>query len=226
MTEEFVCPASEESFCQGAEARLYLTTVNGNEIICKERFSKKYRVAELDKHIRQTNVRNEVRALKKCLQKNIPAPRLLHFDIESCCVYMSKLKGIAVKDFLDKELSSDEITGMKIGALVAAIHLAGFVHGDLTTSNFIFDTETSNISVIDFGLSTTTSTEENRAVDLHVLEKAMGSAHPKRDGLTTGFLEGYRKKIREGKNGGELERKVFQRLEVVRARGRKRSMVG
>jgi len=112
MTEEFVCPASEESFCQGkladcqinseiyiiiiiidrnfisyslalnlatwkfwlscidsylwpikigAEARLYLTTVNGNEVICKERFSKKYRVVELDKHIRHTNVRNEVR---------------------------------------------------------------------------------------------------------------------------------------------------------------------
>lgn len=124
------------------------------------------------------------------------------------------------------DLKSDEIIGMKIGALVAAIHLAGFVHGDLTTSNFIIDTETSNISVIDFGLSTTTSTEENRAVDLHVLEKAMGSAHPKRDGFTTGFLEGYREKIREGKNGAELERKIFQRLEAVRARGRKRSMVG
>ena len=54
----------------------------------------------------------------------------------------------------------------------------------------------------------------------------MESAHPKRDGLTTGFLTGYREKIREGKNGVELERKIFQRLEVVRARGRKRSMVG
>lgn len=71
-------------------------------MICKERFPKKYRVVELDKHIRQTNVRNEVRALKKCAQKNIPAPRLLHFDIESCCVYMSKLRGVAVKDHLDK----------------------------------------------------------------------------------------------------------------------------
>lgn len=45
----------------GAEARLYLTTVNGHKVVCKERFSKKYRVAELDKHIRQTNVKNEVR---------------------------------------------------------------------------------------------------------------------------------------------------------------------
>lgn len=45
----------------GAEARLYLTEINGNEVVCKERFSKKYRVAELDKHIRQTNVKNEVR---------------------------------------------------------------------------------------------------------------------------------------------------------------------
>ena len=57
---------------------------------------------------------------------------------------MSKLKGIAVKDFLDKgnffrvyyyqakiqEFNSDETTGVKIGALVAAIHLAGFVHGN------------------------------------------------------------------------------------------------
>ena len=68
-------------------------------------------------------------------------------------------------------MDQDEKIGLGIGALVGQVHAAGFVHGDLTTSNFLFDEKNSKFSIIDFGLSTTSNKEENRAVDLHVLEK-------------------------------------------------------
>ena len=68
-------------------------------------------------------------------------------------------------------MDQDEKIGLRIGDLVGQVHAAGFVHGDLTTSNFLFDEKNSKISIIDFGLSTTSNKEENRAVDLHVLEK-------------------------------------------------------
>lgn len=68
-------------------------------------------------------------------------------------------------------MDQDEKIGLGIGDLVGQVHAAGFVHGDLTTSNFLFDEKNSKFSIIDFGLSTTSNKEENRAVDLHVLEK-------------------------------------------------------
>ena len=68
-------------------------------------------------------------------------------------------------------MDHDEKMGAGMGELVGQVHAAGFVHGDLTTSNFIFDAETSKFSIIDFGLSATSNKEEARAVDLHVLEK-------------------------------------------------------
>ena len=100
---------------------------------------------------------------------------------------MSKVEGKTLKSYLDEseltcvciwninkkllDLDQDEKIGLGIGDLVGQVHAAGFVHGDLTTSNFLFDEKNSKFSIIDFGLSTTSNKEESRAVDLHVLEK-------------------------------------------------------
>jgi TP53 regulating kinase-like protein len=79
------------------------------------------------------------------------------------------------------------------------------------------------IPIIDFGLAAQSIQDEDRAVDLYVLERAFGSTHPRQEGwfdeevLQSG--EGYR-----GVWAGS--RVVLKRLEDVRMRGRKRSMVG
>ena len=81
--------------------------------------------------------------------------------------------------------------------------------------------------IIDFGLANMTDTDENRAVDLHVLEKALDSAHPGR-AIFAPFLESYKKVMNEllpEKKKVEVQ-KVIDKLENVRQRGRKRSMVG
>lgn len=85
----------------------------------------------------------------------------------------------------------------QIGKGVALMHNVQCIHGDLTTSNMLLKpqitlaTEILNdfspadylvnpcmVYFIDLGLSYGSSTPEDMAVDLHVLEKAISSAHP------------------------------------------------
>ena len=78
----------------------------------------------------------------------------------------------------------------------------------------------SSIVLIDFGLASQTTQEEDRAVDLYVLERAFGATHPHAEPLFGGVvLESYAKSYK----GGGM---VVKRLADVRARGRKKSMVG
>lgn len=68
---------------------------------------------------------------------------------------------------------------------------------------------------------------EDRAVDLYVLERAFASTHPVHPGNVPHFervLAGYREAFQSSRPG-EWAR-VQRRLEEVRLRGRKRSMVG
>lgn len=82
--------------------------------------------------------------------------------------------------------------------------------------------------IIDFGLSSASLMAEDRAVDLYVLERAFDSTHPVAPGQEPHFdrvLQGYETVLREKGKKGEWER-TEKRLEEVRMRGRKRSMVG
>ncbi|KAJ1326560.1 TP53 regulating kinase-like protein [Microdochium nivale] len=85
-----------------------------------------------------------------------------------------------------------------------------------TTSTSILDGE---IVIIDFGLAAQGSADEDRAVDLYVLERAFASTHPRAEGLFRVVLEAYGKQF---KQAGV----VLRKLEDVRMRGRKRSMIG
>jgi TP53 regulating kinase-like protein len=125
------------------------------------------------------------------------------------------------------------------------MHKAGIVHGDLTTSNLILRspdvpsdqnpeqfferqnpkdiTESPSMAgeiyLIDFGLASQSSYDEDRAVDLYVLERAIGSTHPMAEGFFSHVLQGYSDSFKGSKS-------VLRKLEDVRMRGRKRSMLG
>ncbi|KAI9880506.1 MAG: serine/threonine-protein kinase bud32 [Pleopsidium flavum] len=132
----------------------------------------------------------------------------------------------------------------RIGLAVAKMHHIGVVHGDLTTSNLMLrpvdppstvnETSTSDaistpstprpsldgdIVLIDFGLSAQNTQDEDKAVDLYVLERAFGSTHPRAEGLFREVLRAYG----DSSKGAAV---VLKRLEEVRMRGRKRSMIG
>ncbi|KAI5297314.1 serine/threonine-protein kinase bud32 [Ascosphaera atra] len=134
----------------------------------------------------------------------------------------------------------------RVGRAVGALHKVGVVHGDLTTSNLILRQEGKEftvtsaittgsrmtppgepnmegpIALIDFGLASQSIHEEDRAVDLYVLERTFGSSHPRAEKLFGSEVL--------GKNGYASSYKganaVLKRLADVRLRGRKRSMIG
>ena len=75
------------------------------------------------------------------------------------------------------------------------------------------------VVLIDFGLASQSVQDEDRAVDLYVLERAIGSTHPRSEPFMEEMVNGYRESHR-----GTIS--TIKRLEDVRMRGRKRSMLG
>ncbi|KAB5577656.1 kinase-like domain-containing protein [Coniochaeta sp. 2T2.1] len=121
----------------------------------------------------------------------------------------------------------------RVGKAVGSLHKTGIVHGDLTTSNMMLRPREGHeegksererllkgeIVLIDFGLATQSAHEEDRAVDLYVLERAFGSTHPRAESFFNEVLAGYRDSFKHAPQ-------VLKQLEIVRMRGRKRSMLG
>ena len=79
------------------------------------------------------------------------------------------------------------------------------------------------IVLIDFGLAMQSVQDEDRAVDLYVLERAFGSTHPRQE-------DWFKDEVLDSPDGYKGSFKgsnvVLKRLEEVRMRGRKRTMVG
>lgn len=120
----------------------------------------------------------------------------------------------------------------RVGNTIGGLHKAGVIHGDLTTSNLMLRSSHSgtdegrtgvsmegDVVLIDFGLASHSTQDEDRAVDLYVLERAIASTHPRSEPLFDSLLEGYR----ESYTGATS---TLRRLDEVRLRGRKRSMLG
>ena len=107
-----------------------------------------------------------------------------------------------------------------IGRAVGKLHANNIIHGDLTTSNMLYLQESATLVLIDFGLSYVDSNTEDKAVDLYVLERALVSTHAELELLFTTILKAY------SDTNKKQSVEVLKKLDNVRARGRKRTMVG
>lgn len=115
----------------------------------------------------------------------------------------------------------------RVGKEVGKLHEMGVCHGDLTTSNLMLsptsqdeaDSLRGDVYLIDFGLTTASIQDEDKAVDLYVLERAFAATHPAAEPLFQEVLRAYGESYKGAKG-------VLKRLEGVRMRGRKRSMLG
>lgn len=188
-----------ELIAQGAEAKIYLS----ENVVIKHRISKLYRHSEIDRMLIKRRTRTEKRILKRLWDAGVCVPRMLEgtlFPAEST-IYMEKIDGTLLRDMdIRKELATE------LGKTVRRLHDLNVVHGDLTTSNFVFSKE--KIFVIDFGLSFVSGKDEHKAVDLYVFERAARCIHG--ESILEWFYHGYEASS------------VMKRLEDVRRRGRKR----
>jgi Kae1-associated kinase Bud32 len=192
---------------QGAEAIIHKD--NNNKVI-KERFSKKYRLPQIDESLRQFRTRREAKVLRKLNEMKFPSPQLIDFCDKRMQITMDFVPGEKLRDVLirgdDYQQFAEEI-GEKIGKL----HVHDIIHGDLTTSNMIKDKE---IKFIDFGLSSFSDKVEDKAVDLFLLDRALESKHYQQyPDIFDNVLTGYKKSNPESA-------KVLERFTAVKKRGR------
>ncbi|MEK6900929.1 MAG: KEOPS complex kinase/ATPase Bud32 [Nanoarchaeota archaeon] len=197
---------------QGAEAVLY----RDRGTIIKERLSKEYRHPQLDQALRSFRTRREAKILQKLEELNFPAPHMQEFSDKRMNIIMDFIPGEKLRDILaqgDHFQQLAEQMGEKIGKL----HANHIIHGDLTTSNMIKHEKTGEITFIDFGLSSFSEKEEDKAVDLHLLEQALESTHyqlyPE---IFERVLEGYKRMNQDAE-------KVLARLHLVQKRGRNKN---
>lgn len=153
--------------------------------------------------------------MEKLRKKGLNVPKLIKVSNEDYSIHMEYIDGPKLKDYInDPALSKEDLRPIleQIGRVVNAVHEAGVIHGDLTTSNMVMHNGV--IYLIDFGLSYIKDSAEDRAVDLYVLERAFKSTHPQLEDRFDELLIAY------GNEG------ALKKLEVVRQRGRKKVAFG
>ncbi|KAI6145659.1 kinase-like domain-containing protein [Pisolithus tinctorius] len=217
-------------------------------VLLKYRFNKRYRHPSLDASLTRQRVAGEARALMRCLRSGVNVPGIRMVDAAGGVLGLEWVDGKSVRVLLpggsevmvaqdsdatddvgpdrceDAALAEfgverDDLLSM-IGVEIAKMHIADIIHGDLTTSNMMLRRGGKDLVLIDFGLAYHSSLVEDKAVDLYVLERAFASTHPDAEPLFNSVLASYAKRL--GKHWSAIKK----RLDDVRLRGRKRSMVG
>ncbi|GKT60688.1 serine/threonine-protein kinase BUD32 [Colletotrichum tofieldiae] len=240
---------------QGAEARLYRTTFLSPSLpaALKYRPKKPYRHPTLDARLTRARILAEARVLAKCRREGCPVPALYALDEAAGWLMLEWIPGapvrVRINEWLDGVVQADtggrgkivarerDATGLRdlmrrMGSAIGRMHKIGIVHGDLTTSNMMLRPPRpaaaaasppspldGDVFIIDFGLASQSTSDEDRAVDLYVLERAFGSTHPRAEAYFRDVLDAYRASYKQAPV-------TLKKLEDVRMRGRKRSMVG
>lgn len=234
----------ENLIAQGAESLVYSAThpyLADQECIVKYRPKKPYRLPELDAQLSKHRTLAEARILQKLALSDVAVPHLVFVDAKNAFIYMEKIEGLSVKQWIwdeegdpeggasvagditrslpDGDVSSLKDTLTLVGREIGKLHKTDIVHGDLTTSNIML--RDGKPVVIDFGLASHSTLAEDKAVDLYVMERAVLSTHPVHSSKYCEWLfDGYLAVV------GKTQKEVMRKLEDVRLRGRKRSMVG
>jgi|AntRauTorckE6833_2_1112554.scaffolds.fasta_scaffold00842_18 N6-L-threonylcarbamoyladenine synthase/protein kinase Bud32 len=184
-----IAPTSSTEI-RGAEAIVEL-----GDVVTKRRVPKTYRHPELDAKLRATRTRSEARLTHAARGVGVPTPVVRDIDdVEGTLVF----EHVGDRD-LARGLSPGRVRA--VGEHLAAIHDAGFVHGDPTTRNVRVQAGTDGEGadsdaehrafLIDFGLGYHTEQLEDYAMDLHVFDQSLvGTASdpgPLRDALRAGY---------------------------------------
>lgn len=225
---------------QGAEALVFLSSIHPYtdekaSLIVKYRPPKPYRHPKIDALLTKSRTIAEAKFMAKLLKLNIPAPALVLLDAPKGVICMTKIGAdladgsvSSLKNFLwwleksdaDPYGAEAEAACTSTGAIIGKLHAQDMIHGDLTTSNIMLHDGQAHL--IDFGLSLYSALAEDKAVDLYVLERAVNSTHSEfADKYNEWLLQGYQSAVPKGKL-----KDTMKKLEDVRLRGRKRSMLG
>jgi TP53 regulating kinase-like protein len=201
---------------KGAEASLYLADWHGRKVVIKKRLPKQYRPSELDMQIRTYRTIHEPQLMHEAKMVGVPTPVIYLVDLKNASIIMEHIEGEQIKRLLNR-VSKNERQQLcyKIGELTGLLHEYGVIHGDLTTSNMILNSER-KIFFVDFGLGEKTKELEAKGVDLHLMKRALQSTHFRfADECFDAVIEGYASVLRT-----EVLKNVLDRIKEIEKRGR------
>ena len=196
---------------KGAEADVYLSSWNGKKSVLKIRKEKKYRNPSLDTRIRKQRTIREAQIISDVKSFGISTPLICFVDYKKFSICMQYVKGKLIRDMDEKSIPK---TCLQIGMIVGKLHQNGIMHGDLTTSNFIFTNK--HLFLIDFGLANRTEKPDDHAVDLRLFKEILNSAHANvMENSWKNFVFGYEKSV-----GTKYCKKILELVSVIESRGR------
>ncbi len=201
---------------KGAEACLYLAEWHGRKVIMKKRLPKKYRPSRLDKQIRTYRTIHEPQLMHEAKKAGVPTPIIFLINIKNATIIMEFIEGKQVKKLLSEanENMRQDLC-IQIGELIGKLHEHGIIHGDLTTSNMILNSE-GKIFFVDFGLGEKSRELEARGVDLHLMKRALQSTHFRfTEECFKAVIKGYSKVL-----GTETVKNVLDKIKEIERRGR------
>ena len=200
---------------KGAEANLYRGEWFGRNVIFKERVRKNYRLPDLDLWLRQQRTAAESKLLSAAKKCGVSTPTIYEIDMKKTTIVMEYIEGDRVKELLNNELNEDKkVICRKIGESLGKLHKNGIIHGDPTTSNFIYTH--GKVFFVDFGLGVFSDSLEDASVDLHLLKRALESTHFKiAEECFSEIRAGYAQIV-----GSEHTKEIFDNVEKIRLRGR------
>ncbi|MEM2904325.1 MAG: Kae1-associated kinase Bud32 [Candidatus Bathyarchaeia archaeon] len=211
--ESFV---EERVLYKGAEATISLGTWHGFKVVRKFRAPKPYRIEPLDQALRTRRTVHEAQLLHDAKEAGVPAPTVLLLSPLDATMLLSYIEGERLRESLASSSPEQRAsTSRQIGAIIARLHHAGIVHGDLTTSNMILASDR-RIFLVDFGLGSYSWDSEDMGVDLLLMKRALSSTHCRiADECFQAFSEGYREGLGEEKASENL-----RKIREIERRGR------
>uniref|UniRef100_A0A3Q3W7R2 non-specific serine/threonine protein kinase n=1 Tax=Mola mola TaxID=94237 RepID=A0A3Q3W7R2_MOLML len=188
---------------QGAEARVYRVEFLGRPTIVKERFPKRYRHPSLDDKLTHRRTVQEVRSILRCRRAGISAPVVYFVDYTSHCIFLEEIVGsLTVRDHIISIQQSNSCKMLQLDQLAEKV---GQILAKMHDEDVIHgDLTTSNMLL-----------RQGMQSDL----KAFLSTHPNTEVLFEKLLKSYAASSKKSSA-------VIKKLDEVRLRGRKRSMVG
>ena len=201
---------------KGAEASLYLAGWHDRKVVMKKRLPKKYRLQELDEQIKTYRTIHEPQLMHEAKKAGVPTPTIFLVDVKNATIVMEFIGGKQVKTLLSTVSEGERRRlCLKIGELIGRIHKYGIIHGDLTTSNMIQDSE-GKIFFVDFGLGEKGREVEARGVDLHLMKRALQSTHFQfAEECFNAVIEGYSQVL-----DPETVKNVLDKIKEIERRGR------
>jgi N6-L-threonylcarbamoyladenine synthase/protein kinase Bud32 len=191
---------------EGAEVKGAEATVEiGEERVTKRRLPKSYRHPDLDARLRRDRTVLEARLTSEARRHGVPTPVVYDVDAPEGVLVFERVG----ESDLRAELTAERVRD--VARQLAAIHGAGFVHGDATTRNVRVGTNRTYL--IDFGLGYYTDDAEDYAMDLHVFAQSLAGTSDDAESLQREFEAAYTEV------GEEV---VLDQLREVEGRGRYR----